>query len=471
MITKSRFWLLFLVMTLTPTTCSATFEQGNQPQSPTPTLYLPIVTNRHPSVNIFGVDGSSSFAKMKSAGVSWLRVNAQLWWSDVETIKGSYDWSKVAELESKMAEAQGNGLELILLIQTAPEWAREYPMSVCGPIKDSEVDAFATFVGEVVRRYSQPPYNVKYYQIWNEPDEFVKEVEGGNNVHGCWAEEGNNYSGTRFGKMLSRVYPVFKGINPNAQLVMGSMMMICDPRNPNPEGYCAEPNWRASASFFEGVVKEAKDSFDVVMFNSGPSYKRGENPVWSEMNNWRWKRERGGLVNGKIEYLRSVMRSYGVERPIIHSEAYLLDRPDNPEDYNLFEEYKADYLVWVYANGWSQGLKAVTWYAIEGWKGSELINRDGSETKAFQALKTMTGFLKFADFISREDYEGFTKFVYRNGNEIIWLLIPTGQQYGTMYSIPAPSRLKRVVDLFGNDQTVSGSNIAFTRPVYIFINP
>jgi len=470
MITKSRLWLLFLVMTLTLTTCSATFEQGNQPQSPTPTLYLPIVTNRHPSVNIFGVDGSSSFAKMKSAGVSWLRVNAQLRWSDVETIKGSYDWSKVAELESKMAEAQGNGLEPILLIQTAPEWAREYPMSVCGPIKDSEVDAFAAFVGEVVRRYSQPPYNVKYYQIWNEPDEFVKETESGNN-HGCWAEEGNNYSGTRFGKMLNRVYPVLKSINPNAQLIMGSMMMICDPRNPNPEGYCAEPNWRASASFFEGVVQEAKDSFDVVMFNSGPSYKRGENPVWSEMNNWRWKRERGGLVNGKIEYLRSVMRSYGVERPIIHSEAYLLDRPDNPEDYNLFEEYKADYLVWVYANGWSQGLKAVTWYAIEGWKGSELINRDGSETKAFQALKTMTGFLKFADFISREDYEGFTKFVYRNGNEIIWLLIPTGQQYGTMYSIPAPSKLKRVVDLFGNDQTVSGSNIAFTRPVYIFINP
>lgn len=470
MYTKPRFWLLFLVMTLTLTTCSATLEQSNQPQSPTPTLYLPVVANRFPSLNIFGVDGSSSFTEMKSAGISWLRLNDQLWWSDIEPIKGNYDWSKAEQLESKIIEAHGNGLEVILLIQTSPKWAREYSAPPCGPIKDSELAAFASFVGDVVRRYSQPPYNVKYFQIWNEPDQVVKEGESGNN-HGCWAEEVNGYSGNRFGKMLTEVYPAIKNANPNAQLIIGSLMMTCDPRDPNPQDYCAEPSWSASAHFFEGVVQEAKDSFDLVMFNSGPSYQKGVNPVWSEMDNWRWKRERGGLVNGKVEYLRSVMRSHGIEKPIIHSEAYLLDRPDNQEDYNLFEEYKADYLVWVYANGWSKGLRAVTWYSIEGWKGSELLAPDGSETKAFQALKTMTGFLKYADLISREDNTGFTKFTFRNGNENIWLLIPTGQQYGTTYTIPAPPNLNRVVDLFGNEQTVSGSNISFTRPTYVFINP
>ncbi|GIV30318.1 MAG: hypothetical protein KatS3mg028_1384 [Bacteroidia bacterium] len=459
-----------MVMTLTLTTCSATLEQSNSPQSPTPTLYLPVVANRYPSSSIFGVDGRTSFSMMKSAGISWLRLNPQIWWADIESVKGQYDWSKVANVEALVREASGSGLEVILLIQAAPEWAREYPGSVCGPIKDSEVAAFATFVGEVVRRYSQPPYNVKYYQIWNEPDQFVKETEQGNN-NGCWAEERNNYSGNRYGKMLTQVYPEIKRVNSNAQLLLGSLMMTCDPRDPNPQDYCDEQNWRASANFFEGILQEGKDSFDMVMFNSGPSFVSGENPVWTEMNNWRWKVERGGLVNGKINYLRDLMVRYGVNKPLIHSEAYLLDRPDTPSDFEKFEEYKADYLVWVYANGWSQGLKAVTWYAIEGWKGSELINRDGSETKAFQALKTMTSFLNYADFISREDNIGFSKFIYRNGNEIIWLLIPTGQQYGAQYSIPVPSNFKRVVDIFGNEQTVTSATIYFSRPTYVLLNP
>lgn len=467
---RSRYLALVMLITLTLTTCSATIGQDSVSQSPTPTVYLPFLANKYPNPTIFGVDGNRNLSQIKSANVEILRLNAQLWWSEVEQTKGQYDWQKAERVQDYLKDAAANGLDVILVVQTSPEWARKYPDSLCGPIKEEEFAAFGNFLYEAVRRYSQPPYNVKYYQIWNEPDGFVTENEGVT-VFGCWADPQEDYQGNYYGKMLNVVYPRIKSANLNAQVAIGSLMLICDAREETPTDYCADEAFRKSANFFEGILQEARNSFDLVMFNSGPSYLPGQNPVWSEKNNWRWKAERGGLVDGKINYLRELMTSYGVNKPIIHSEAYYLNRPDGVENFNQFEEHKADYLVWVYANGWSHQLRAVTWYSIEGWKGSELIRSDGTETKAFQALKTMTGFLKSAELLSREDNNGFTKFIFRSGGKTIWLMIPTGQEYGKTYTIGKPSNLEKVVSLFGEEQVVSGSTISFTRPVYVFLTP
>lgn len=465
---KSRSIILTLAITLLMATCSsATAGQSDILQSPTPTLFLPFVTKNHPEF-IFGVDGNTNFDKMKDADVKMIRLNAQLWWSQIEQTEGQYDWDKAQNVESYLKDAANKGMDVILLVQTSPEWARKYENSVCGPIKEDKLGKFGDFLYEVVRRYSQPPYNVKYFQIWNEPDQPIKQVERGNN-NGCWADSEEGYQGISYGKMLSVVYPRIKDANPDAQVVIGSLMLLCDPREERPQDYCAQDEYRKSANFFEGVLQEAKYSFDLVAFNAGPSFEIGKNPVWSEKNNWRWRAERGGMVDGKIEYLRESMAKYGVVKPIIHSEAYYLDRKD--EYFDQFEEYKADYLVWVYANDWSQHLRGVTWYTVEGWKGSELINSSSQETKAFRALKTMTGFLKNAEYLSREDKNGFTKFVFRSGGETIWLMIPTGEKYGETYTITKPANFRRMVDLFGELQNVTEQTISFARPVYIFLNP
>lgn len=358
-------------------------------------------------------------------------------------------------------------MQTILVIQTAPKWARKYPNSVCGPIREEEFTAFGNFLYEVVRRYSQPPYNVLYYQIWNEPDGFLND---NHQVFGCWADGSDeHYGGRAFGRMLVQIYPRIKQANTNAQVGLGSLMMVCDPRDTNPQGYCAQDEYRRSANFFEGVLKEAPNAFDFVMFNSGPSFQEGKNPVWGEMNNWRWKPERGGLVNGKVYYLRDMMAKYGVDKPIIHSEAYLMDRPSSEPEFLLFEQYKADYLVWVYANGWAQGLKAVTWYSIEGCKGSELI-REGLETEAFKALKNMITQLREARFIKRQSEQGYDKFIYQRANEEIWLVIPTSEQYGVEHVISKPLNLKQVVNLVGDEQTINVNSISFVRPTFLILS-
>ncbi|HBA91450.1 MAG TPA: hypothetical protein DCZ08_06760, partial [Anaerolineaceae bacterium] len=165
--------------------------------------------------------------------------------------------------------------------------------------------------------------------------------------------------------------------------------------------------------------------------------------------------------------------AYGIDKPIVHSEAYFLDRPTydpSSEAYKQFENQKADYLVWVYANGWSQNLKAVVWYSIEGWKGSELINTNGTETPAYQALKTMSSLLQKSELIFREDLEGYTRFFFRTYGQDIWLLVPTGEVYDTPLSMPKPSNFKRAVDIAGNELVISGDTIEFHHPVYVIVS-
>jgi hypothetical protein len=502
--TRTKISFIFLILALTMTTCSATVDQSvlipttaitaeraapppelnpviEQPEpskaraaqesaqsAPTPTIYLPFVADRFPSIPPFGVDGRGAYDRMKAANVSWLRLNAQLQWSEIEAVQGTLDWSKASHVDTRLIDAYQNGLTAILLIQNAPGWARKYPNSACGPIREDKFADFGNFLHQVVQRYSQHPYNVKYYQIWNEPDAAVNESAV---VFGCWAENTDEtYGGRHYGKMLSQVYPRMKAANSNAQVIMGSLMMLCDPRDPNPENYCADTAPRKSGSFFKGVLETGKNGFDMVMFNSGPSYTRGENPVWSEMNNWRWKKERGGLVDGKINYLRVIMAAHGIDRPIIHSEAYLVDRPDDMAQIDLYEDYKADYLVWVYANGWSRNLKAVVWYSIEGWKGSELIVNGKDETKAFKALSTMIHMTNKTQSISRSDYSGFTRFIFHGNGEDIWLLVPTGKTYGASYSFAKPAKFNRALNMYGEEQTMSGSTIPFNRPIYVIVS-
>ncbi len=476
---RSKIFFLFIIVTLAMMTCSAVPFQNKLQTLPNKT-YLPMVAWQFPTMP-FGVDGKSSFSLMKEAGVNLLRLNAQLHWSAVEPTEGNIDWSKAAFIDRLLIDAANNGLAPILLIQSAPTWARkdQYKGSLCGPIREDKIVSFGNFLHEVVKRYSAPPYNVRYYQIWNEPDAFV------NNdyiSYGCWAEDTDEtYGGRYFGRMMAQVYPRVKAANSNAQVLLGSMMLICDPRDPNPENYCADVTHRKMANFFQGIMEEGRNAFDMVLFNSGPSFLKDSNDqainyVWLEMNNWRWDKDRGGLVKGKIDYLRGVMNSYGVNKPIIHSEAYFLDKPleyqvvgNENAAFNLFEMEKADYLVWVYAHGWSEGLQSVVWYSVEGWKGSELI-LDGEPTEAYQALKTMTAMTKNFQYDSRVDYPaGFSLFLFTSKSEDLWLLIPTGKTYGVSYAINKPAKFLQAVEYDGTIKNVPLDSIDFNRPIYVFV--
>ena len=421
-------------------------------------IYLPLVLKNYPLINIFGIAASSNLDLIQQSGGSWIRMTYYVNWSKVEQTEDKFDWSTMAGLENLLLQAAKERVQTVLVIQMSPEWARKYSNSPCGPIRSDKLNSFAKFAAEVVKQYSVPPYNIKYFQIWNEQDAPVSNSGSG---FGCWGEFSDSYfGGEYYGQMLETVYPAMKAANPSIQVVTGAFLLDCDPRSWG-DGYCATKDKAKQWNFFEGVVKRAKNYFDVVSFNGYAYYQEGKNTVWAERFVRREWAAAGGQVDGKINYLLQKMSQYGINKPIMLAESAIIDINS--------EEAKSDYLVWTYANTWSKGLKATFWYSLEGWRGSQLIYNN-TPLPAYYALQTMTGILGQSDFKSREDNLGYTKFVFTLGSQEIWLLIPTGEVAGTEYSISRPSNFIKLVNIYGVDQPDPGNPISFSRPVYVFRN-
>ena len=83
-----------------------------------------------------------------------------------------------------------------------PAWAQKYPGVACGPISEDALDDFAEFMAALVSRYSQPPYNVRYWEIGNEPD-IDRTLVDSQSIYGCWGEKDDPYYGGKYyGEML-----------------------------------------------------------------------------------------------------------------------------------------------------------------------------------------------------------------------------------------------------------------------------
>ena len=186
--------------------------------------YLPLVFNGHALPTVFGtgmvftVPGGMN--EMTAARNYWLRWG-DVSWSDVEPTKGTRDWSSLAGLEVELVNAHGLGMEMVLIVDSTPTWAQKIPDYYCGPIKETELVAFADFMYELVSRYSKPPYLVKYWEIWNEPDidpVLVSPQSG----FGCWGNYGDEYyGGGYYAEMLKVIYPEIKRADPQAQVLGG----------------------------------------------------------------------------------------------------------------------------------------------------------------------------------------------------------------------------------------------------------
>ncbi|MCU5774279.1 hypothetical protein N5923_15140 [Erwiniaceae bacterium BAC15a-03b] len=98
----------------------------------------------------------------KDLGIGWVREDFS--WAQVEKIKGTYNW---AQLDKKVKSAHAQGVEVLPLLAYTPAWNRVTPKTTGSEPKDYQ--AWVSFVQAAVDRYSKAPFNLKYFQIWNEP--------------------------------------------------------------------------------------------------------------------------------------------------------------------------------------------------------------------------------------------------------------------------------------------------------------
>ena len=404
------------------------------------------------------------------AGARLVRHNS-LVWSDVESVEGERRWEAVTKLEEGLVNASSQGLDIILVVRSTPPWAQLYEGSYCGPIKPDKISAFAAFLSDSVARYGVPPFNVKYWELGNEPD-VDHGVLSGDSVFGCWGDEKDEtYGGGYYSEMLKAAYPAIKAADPSAQMMIGGLLLDCDPAHP-PEGKDCKP-----ARFLEGILMNGGGNyFDFVSFHGYPFFS-SETPggvLYYDEHFPSWE-ARGGVVLGKINYLREVMTQYGVDKPLMHTEGALICPDWNTTDCNppgeAFYQAQADYVVWLYVRNWAEGVKGTIWYQFDGpgWRHSGMLTKDQQPQPAYLAFKFLLDELGEATYLGKvQEFPDLTGYEFISGAKNIWVLWSAD---GQARQATLPSNTTGVFNKFGEPISFEAGEISVQSPVYVEFGP
>jgi hypothetical protein len=470
------------INTPVPTQTEAPIQETQEDQEQEENKTTPVSgDNGQPGTPIFGIQ-THDFSLLPVAAQAdnyWVRYNALLW-SDYQP-EGSGQFIRSPGAEERMLATSQAGMEMILIVRGTPGWAQKYNSFECGPMAQDNLTDFAAFLNQLVKTYSAPPYNVKYYEIWNEPDA-IRDPNNPRQVFGCWGEPEDPYfGGGYYAEMLKAVYPAVKAADPEAKLVLGGLLMPCDPRQPGEAGYCpaeSDPNFGHLASesrFFEGILQAGGGAyFDYVNFHGFNLYEPWlDSAIQMERHGW-WG-AKGGQIEGKLDYLREMMSKAKIDKPIFLTEVSLVDywsySESEPDfDFEAFEAAKADYVVWLYTRNMARGVYGTTWYHLgaHGWRMSGLLDKNNQPLPAFNAFQVLSN--KLNGVVYQQDLrlgEGILGFEFSKGAERIWVVF---SEDGQQKTITPPTGFIRAYDLFDNPLSSAGG-ISFDRPIYIELKP
>jgi hypothetical protein len=471
----SGLWLGLLLLLSLPVEASRAglgfhrAEIENHAPSETPLahqLFLPSIPQEviNPLPTIFGVEmfhltDTSGAQQMFAAGTSWMRFSwSGVQWSQVEAQQGIYDWSALSQLDNDLKIAAQHQVQALVVVRGTPDWAQQVPGAACGPILADKLGAFADFMYALVSRYRQAPYNIRYWEIWNEPDVAPDQVAP-DSVWGCWGDPAAEYYGGRyFGEMLSTIYPRIKEADPQAQVILGGLILDCDPDNPPTGKDCS------SSKFFEGVLRNGNGAnFDGVAFHAYDYYMGSLgsyfNPNWHSA----WNTS-GSVSNAKEEYLRNLLVKFDISgKFLMNTENALLC--DICAGNETFETTKAYYLTQVYGSAIANGLEANIWHKVFDWRGSGLLNTDLSPRPAYTAFQFARRELASALYRRQiVEYPGVKGFEFQRGSQFIWLVWSLD---GDTHTISLPDAPLAVYDALGNPKALSDKLSIDLTPYFI----
>jgi hypothetical protein len=402
---------------------SQAFGQFESPIS----IFLPLAYNDYPYLSVFGVTINPLSAQggldlITQAGVQWSRLSIS--WNAVEQNYGGRIWGAVADLDTQIVNATSHDIQLILVLEDTPIWALK-PGYNCGAVEQEKLSNLGDFVYDLVSRYSQPPYNIHYYELWNEPD-----VVG---ILGCWGDASDPYyGGGYYAEMLKAVYPRIKAADLHAQVLVGGLLLDCDPSTPQPNCIGEYEYKSTSSKFLEGILANGGgDYFDGVSFHAYDYYTvpgQYSNSNWFSSSNWDGSSQATGPVAlVKAGYLHRLLLQYNqTGKYLVNTELALLSGTtacQTPVDQN-YEQTKSAYLVESYVMTLVDGFKASLWYSTLGWRGSCLLDSNLNPRPAYDALQTTRDELFDASLLQPVPAEltGVTGYEFTRGNGTIWVI-------------------------------------------------
>jgi len=423
MVSKFRFlktaWSLLFVFIFILTGCSVLQsnpidKRPTVATEPPNTLSVPIL----PKSNIFGAQldqltPEKGLLQMVQAKSAWTRRDYV--WSLVEPNEGDRNWDAVKYFEDELITASQNNINVILILLDAPSWARTE--ATCGgKVKPDKYPALASFVHDLVDRYSRPPYNLKYVEMWNEPD-----VDG---FLGCWGDINDTqyYGGQAYGDMLKVVYPAAKSANPEIQLLVGGLLLDCDPTKiPNTTKDCTP------AYFLKGILERgASNAFDGVAFHSGDYYLGVKGQYYNPNFVSTWNTT-GPVTAAKSAFLNNLLAQYNVTgKYLINTEAGI--KCGDPAQCSLpeygFEETKAYYMIEDGVTALARNYQANIWYSVYGDRFSGLLTLENQPLPVYYAFQYMT--MKLESLTFHQEITSYPnvkayEFISTEG-ELLWVL-------------------------------------------------
>ncbi|MFM8320529.1 MAG: hypothetical protein ACKOC5_06395 [Chloroflexota bacterium] len=431
-------------------------------------LYLPLAMKNSPYYTLFGAEtGGLSVQRVeqfKELRLSWVRTFA-FSWAEIEPQSKTpreYDWSKVDE--AGLAAAAANQQLVIAIVKDTPAWARKTPGYICSAPASDKIDEYAAFLKAIVTRYSPGPYGLRYLELGNEVDVDPRLVWP-EAPYGCWGDIDNNYyGGGYYAEILRQAYPAIKSANPEVQVLTAGLLLDCDPTNTRVA--CD------AGKYLEGILRAGGGAFfDILSYHAYPRFE-SPNVIGESVASWN---PRGGMYVGKIAFIRAMLSKYGLNKPLMLTEAslvcpeYLSECKQDSPKYGTFLDLQADYVYWTFVRAYVYNIQAVIWYTYEdsGWRSSGLFE-DGAAKPAYYAYQYLSNLLYEATY-SRTitSYPGVAAYEFRDVGRRLWILWASDQ---VSHSVTLPTGVIAIYDKFGVQLPTAGA-ITVKSPVVVVLQP
>jgi hypothetical protein len=297
-----------------------------------------------------------ALSQADAAGIRYIRFNLR--WDEIEptmTTPATYTWAKYDEL---IANATTAGFSLILTVRDNPAWAAG---TACGPI-DVQPARFNAFLTDLTARYSAAPYNVRLWELYNEPDNNHPEFAS---QGGCWGQHAAQYA-----LLLQGAAPIIHAAG--GQLVLGGLAYDYI------EGY--DVGGIFNGQFLDTLLNSpGGSSFDIMNFH----YYRAFHERW----------DRYGLdVIGKTSFVRTKLIAKGLNKPIMVTEIGHPSAGPAADQQDYSDAASSRYVVQGLTRGLFARLYSMVWYQMVDIPGDPrkygLLLSDFTPKPAYYAYQT-----------------------------------------------------------------------------------
>jgi hypothetical protein len=215
--------------------------------------------------------------QLREVGAGFTKI--YLFWQQIESEKGCFDWAAVDAFVGQLSSADAGLVSLF----SSSQWATEQPSVLLPPSPAKDAADYYQFVFELVKHCRG---RVRFWQNDCEPNNPV-----------FW-------NGTReqFVAQSRIFYRAVKDADPDAIVLIGGYDgLFVPPGLTSVDGHPCRPfpHQSTGLAFFEYVLDEARDSFDLFDLRLyGDPY----------------------TIPARVNYIRSRMQAYGYEKPIVCTE-------------------------------------------------------------------------------------------------------------------------------------------------------